>query len=152
MKRETSTQTRRDSLAERRWFLVNAHGRVVGRVATTIARILRGKNNPAFSPHLDCGDFVVVINARHVQFSGRKWQDKMYYRHTGFPGGIRATSAEKLHVKQPEAVLRKAVVGMLPKTRLGRVLATKLKIYPDDTHPHGAQQPRAVEEESRYGG
>jgi len=141
MKKETVTLPRETLLAARRWYLVDAQGKTVGRLASTIAGALRGKNNPTFSPHLDSGDFVVVINARQVRFSGKKLQEKIYYRHTGYPGGIRHTSAEHLLASQPEAVLAKAVAGMLPKTPLGSRLATKLKIYPGPDHPHTAQQP-----------
>ncbi|MBI3301522.1 MAG: 50S ribosomal protein L13 [Deltaproteobacteria bacterium] len=143
MKRETTTLPHKTALAARRWYLVDARGKTVGRLASAIAGVLRGKNNPAFSPHIDSGNFVVVINARQVRFSGNKLQDKIYYRHTEYPGGIRTTSAEQLLASRPEEVLRKAVTGMLPKTPLGRHLAGKVKIYPDANHPHAAQQPVA---------
>jgi large subunit ribosomal protein L13 len=143
MKRETTTLPRKTALAARRWYLVDAQGKTVGRLASAIAGLLRGKNNPAFSSHLDSGDFVVVINARHVRFSGKKLRDKIYYRHTEYPGGIRETSAGQLLVSHPEEILRKAVAGMLPKTPLGRHLAGKVKIYPNADHPHAAQQPIA---------
>jgi large subunit ribosomal protein L13 len=122
---------------------VDAQNKTVGRLASTIAGILRGKNNPAFSPHLDCGDFVVVINAQQIRFSGNKLRDKIYYRHTEYPGGIRMTSAEQLLATRPEEVLRKAITNMLPKTPLGRQLAGKVKIYSAADHPHAAQQPVA---------
>lgn len=141
MKKETVTLSGPALLAARRWHLVDAQGKTVGRLASAIANVLRGKHNPAFSPHLDAGDFVVVINAREVRFSGDKLKQKVYYRHTGYPGGIRSTSAEHLLAEQPEKVLKKAVAGMLPKTPLGRSQATKLKIYPGPEHPHAAQQP-----------
>ena len=141
MKKETVTLSGPALLAARRWHLVDAQGKTVGRLASAIAHVLRGKHNPAFSPHLDAGDFVVVINAREVRFSGDKLKQKVYYRHTGYPGGIRSTSAEHLLAEQPEKVLAKAVAGMLPKTSLGRSQATKLKIYPGPEHPHAAQQP-----------
>jgi len=144
MKKETKTISRGTLLDARRWHIVDATDKTVGRLASVIASALRGKNNPAFSPHLDCGDFVVVINARHVRFSGNKLQDKIYYRHTEYPGGIRSTSAEQMLASKPEEVLRLAVEGMLPKNRLGRSMATKLKIYAGSEHPHRAQQPTTL--------
>ena len=141
MKKETETISHKNHLDARRWFLIDAKGRTVGRLASTIAGLVRGKHNPAFSPHLDCGDFVVVINARHIAFSGNKMQKKVYYRHTEYPGGIRSNSAENLLAKHPEDVLKKAVEGMLPKTPLGRHLSGKVKIYADAEHPHISQQP-----------
>ena len=139
MKKETPTLSRDRALAARRWHLVDAKGRVVGRLASELADTLRGKRNPAFSPHLDTGDFVVVVNARHVRFTGNKLRQKQYYRHTGYPGGIRSRSAEELMASKPEDVIKKAVAGMLPKNALGRSLAHKLKVYPDAEHPHAAQ-------------
>jgi large subunit ribosomal protein L13 len=144
MKKETKTISRGTLLDARRWHIVDATDKTVGRLASVIASTLRGKNNPVFSPHLDCGDFVVVINARHVRFSGNKLQDKIYYRHTEYPGGIRSTSAGQMLASKPEEVLRLAVEGMLPKNRLGRSMATKLKIYADSEHPHRAQQPTTL--------
>jgi large subunit ribosomal protein L13 len=141
MKKETQTLSRQTHLDARRWHLIDAKGKTVGRLASAIANLLRGKNNPAFSPHLDCGDFVVVVNARHLAFSGKKLRDKTYYRHTEYPGGIRAVSAEQLLATHPEEVLKKAISGMLPKTPLGRQLSGKVKIYRDTEHPHVAQQP-----------
>ena len=143
MKKETQTLSQQTHLDARRWYLVDAKGKTVGRLASAIASLLRGKNNPAFSPHLDCGDFVVVVNARHLAFSGKKLRDKTYYRHTEYPGGIRAVSAEQLLATRPEEILKKAISGMLPKTPLGRQLAGKVKIYRDTEHPHVAQQPAA---------
>jgi large subunit ribosomal protein L13 len=144
MKKETKTISKGTLLGARRWHIVDATDKTVGRLASVIASTLRGKNNPAFSPHLDCGDFVVVINARHVRFSGNKLQDKIYYRHTEYPGGIRSTSAEQMLASKPEEVLRLAVEGMLPKNRLGRSMATKLKVYAGSEHPHRAQQPTTL--------
>ncbi len=141
MKKETSTRPRRAALAARRWYLVDAEGQRVGRLASAIVQVLRGKNNPAFSPHIDNGDFVIVINTDQVRFSGNKWQQKVYYRHTGYPGGIRQISAEEMLAKHPEAIVKKAIIGMLPKNAHGRALATKLKIYAGPDHPHAAQQP-----------
>lgn len=144
MKKETKTTSRGTLLDARRWYIVDATDKTVGRLASVIASALRGKNNPAFSPNLDCGDFVVVINARDVRFSGNKLQDKIYYRHTGYPGGIRSRSAGQMLASKPEEILRLAVEGMLPKNRLGRSMATKLKVYAGPEHPHRAQQPTAL--------
>jgi large subunit ribosomal protein L13 len=142
MKKETQTLSRKVHLDARRWHIVDAKGKTVGRLASAIANLLRGKNNPSFSPHMDCGDFVVVVNARYLVFSGKKLRNKIYYRHTEYPGGIRAVSAEQLVLKRPEELLKKAISGMLPKTPLGRQLAGKVKIYGDAGHPHIAQQPK----------
>ncbi len=139
MKKETQTLPQEQALPARPWYLVDAKDQVVGRLASNIASALRGKGNPAFSPHTDTGDFIVVINARHVRLTGKKRQDKQYYRHTGYPGGIRQRSAEQLLKSSPEYILKKAVAGMLPKNALGRKLVKKLKIYPDVSHPHAAQ-------------
>jgi large subunit ribosomal protein L13 len=136
--------TRETALAERRWFIVDAEGRVVGRLATQIANVLRGKHKPSFTPHVDSGDFVVVLNAAKVKLSGRKLEDKLYIHHTGWPGGIKRTTAGRVMQERPERVLRSAVTGMLPKNRLGRKLATKLKIYRGTEHPHAAQQPEQL--------
>ena len=143
MKKETQTLPQEQALPARPWYLVDAKDQVVGRLASNIASALRGKGNPAFSPHTDTGDFIVVINARHVRLTGKKLQDKQYYRHTGYPGGIRQRSAEQLLKSSPEYILKKAVAGMLPKNALGRKLVKKLKIYPDASHPHAAQMPIA---------
>ena len=144
MKKDTYMATREDALAARRWFMVDAEARVVGRVATQVANILRGKHKATFTPHVDCGDFVVVVNAAKVRLTGAKLNDKIYHRHTGWPGGVRRTSASRLLEERPERVLRSAIVGMLPKNRLGRRLATKLKIYRGADHPHAAQKPEAL--------
>ncbi len=130
---------------ERRWILVDAEGKVLGRMAAEIAAILRGKTKPIFTPHMDAGDFVVVINADKVALTGRKWSQKVYYHHSGYPGGIKSITAEKLRQKRPEEIIRKAVWGMLPKNRLGRKLIRKLKVYAGPDHPHGAQQPEPLE-------
>jgi len=142
MKKETTTFSRQSYLETRRWHLVDAKGKTVGRLASAVATLLRGKNNPAFSPHMDCGDFVVVVNAQHLILSGKKLRDKIYYRHTEYPGGIRSISAEQLLAKRPEEILKKAISGMLPKTPLGRQLFGKVKIYKGAEHPHAAQQPK----------
>ncbi len=126
---------------ERAWHLIDADGKVLGRLATEIADILRGKNKPIYTPHVDTGDFVVVVNARNIKLTGNKWAAKMYHHHTGYPGGIKSVPAEKLHAKKPEELIRLAVKGMLPKNRLGRKMFKKLKVYAGGDHPHEAQQP-----------
>jgi large subunit ribosomal protein L13 len=123
------------------WYLVNAEGKILGRLATELAKILRGKNKPSFTPHVDTGDFVVVVNAEKVVLTGNKMKDKTYYHHTGHPGGIKEIKAEKLLAKKPTEMLRIAVKGMLPKTSLGRQMLRKLKIYTGPDHPHEAQKP-----------
>lgn len=126
---------------EHQWYLVDAEGKVLGRLATELAKILRGKNKPIYTPHVDTGDFVIVVNAGKVALTGKKMKDKTYYRHTGYPGGIREMSAEKLLTKKPTEMIRIAVKGMLPKTSLGRQMIQKLKIYAGSKHPHEAQKP-----------
>jgi large subunit ribosomal protein L13 len=126
---------------DRRWFLVDAQGQVLGRLASRIASLLRGKVRPQFTPHLDTGDFVVVVNAGQVRLTGRKLDHKFYYRHSGYLGGLKTTTARQLLQRKPEEVLRQAVRGMLPKNSLGRHLLKKLKIYAGGEHPHQAQQP-----------
>ncbi len=130
---------------ERKWILVDAEGQVLGRLASQIAVRLRGKHLPNFTPHVDTGDFVVVINAEKVRLTGRKWDQKMYYRHSGYMGGLKATTAKKLNQEHPERLIQYAVKGMLPKNRLGRKLMKKLKVYKGPDHPHEAQQPEKVE-------
>ncbi|GIW40138.1 MAG: 50S ribosomal protein L13 [Candidatus Binatia bacterium] len=144
-KHSTPMLSAEEALRERRWYLVDAQGKTVGRLATGIARILRGKHNPSFTPHVDCGDFVVVINAAGLRFTGRKAEQKLYRRHSGYPGGLRAVTAGRLLQVRPERVLRDAVEGMLPKNRLGRRLTSKLKVYPGPRHPHEAQKPIVLE-------
>jgi large subunit ribosomal protein L13 len=129
---------------ERRWFVVDAEGQVLGRVATEIARILRGKHKPIFTPFLDCGDHVVVVNAEKIVLTGEKWNDKMYYRHTGYPGGLKEVRARRLLREHPTRLLEKAVRGMLPKTSLGRQMGSKLRVYAGPEHPHEAQQPQPL--------
>ena len=126
-----------------KWHLVDADGRTLGRLATRVAILLRGKNKPIFAPHQDTGDFVVVINAKKVSLTGKKWKEKIYVHHSGYPGGLKEASAEKIREKKPERLITMAVQGMLPKTKLGKKLIKKLKVYPGDTHPHEAQQPEA---------
>jgi large subunit ribosomal protein L13 len=130
---------------QRKWLLVDASGKTLGRLASEIAKVLKGKHKPTYSPHLDGGDYVVVINADKIAVTGRKMDQKMYYRHTGYPGGIRETNLRGLLARHPTQALKFAVRGMLPKNRLGRRMIKKLKIYAGSEHPHQAQQPEAVE-------
>ena len=129
---------------EQNWYVVDAKGKVLGRLASQISMILRGKHKPIFTPHMDTGDFVIVVNAEKVKLNGKKLKDKKYYSHTGYPGGIKETTVEKLLAEKPERVLIGAVRGMLPKTRLGRQLIKKLKIYAGPDHPHTAQNPKVL--------
>lgn len=128
----------------RDWFVVDATDMVLGRLATQVAMRLRGKHKPIFTPHMDTGDFIVVVNAEKVKLTGRKWEQKTYYRHSGYPGGITATGAKRMAQLKPEDLLRIAVRGMLPKNRLGRQLIKKLKVYAGPEHPHQAQQPQPL--------
>ena len=123
------------------WYVVDASGKTLGRLATEIARRLRGKHKTSYTPHVDTGDYIVVINAEEITVTGKKSQDKKYYRHTGFPGGIRETNFEKLIAHKPETVLEKAVKGMLPHNTLGRKQGMKLFVYAGNEHPHAAQKP-----------
>jgi large subunit ribosomal protein L13 len=139
--RTTQSLSSEEARAARRWFLADADGQVLGRLASRVAAVLRGKTNPRFAPHVDAGDFVVVVNAAKVRLTGTKLQHKEYIRHTGYPGGVRRARAEEVLAKHPTRLLREAVEGMLPKNRLGRRLATKLKVYAGPDHPHRAQRP-----------
>ncbi|HEX8735984.1 MAG TPA: 50S ribosomal protein L13 [Pyrinomonadaceae bacterium] len=133
-------------LAEnRKWFVVDAKGKTVGRLATEVARILSGKNNPQWTPFMDMGDHVIVINARHAIFTGGKTEQKMYRHHTLYPGGLREISVKDQLAKHPERVLESAIKGMLPKTKLGKAMAKKLKVYADADHSHTAQKPETLE-------
>ena len=127
------------------WHLVDARGKVLGRLASEIARRLRGKHKPEYTPHMDTGDYVIVINAKDVQVTGNKAKNKTYYRHTGYPGGIKSITFDKLIRSKPERVIEKAVKGMLPRGPLGRDLFRKLRVYADDKHRHAAQQPKLLE-------
>lgn len=129
---------------QRKWIVLDAEGQVLGRLATQIAIHLRGKHLPTFTPHVDNGDFVVVINADKIRLTGRKWEQKTYHRHTGYIGGLKSTVARKLHQDKPEKIIELAVRGMLPKNSLGRKLLGKLKVYPGSSHPHDAQQPQTM--------
>ena len=136
---------------ERRWYVVDAEGKTLGRLATRIADTLRGKGKPEYTPHVDTGDFVVVVNAEKVAVTGKKLDEKMYYRHSGYPGGLRKRTLREELERRPTEVLRKAVRGMLPRTRLGRAQLTKLKIYVGPDHPHDAQAPKALPLENGNG-
>ncbi len=139
------TYSAKESDIKRDWYLVNAEGRVLGRLASEIARRLRGKHKAIYTPHVDTGDFVVVVNAEKVSLTGKKLTDKIYYHHTGYPGGIKSVTAGKMLKEKPERLLYIAVKGMLPKNSLGRKMLKKLKIYKGEKHPHSAQDPRALE-------
>jgi len=130
---------------ERKWYVIDAAGKTLGRLASEIARVLRGKNKPQYTPHVDVGDFVVVVNAERVVVTGKKAEQKVYRRHSGYPGGLRTTSYEQMIERRPEEILRKAVYGMMPKTRLARQQKRKLKIYAGPEHPHAAQNPQRIE-------
>jgi large subunit ribosomal protein L13 len=136
----------------RDWFVVDASGLVLGRLASKVARVLSGKHRPGYIPYLDTGDFVVVTNAEKVRFTGNKLDEKVYRRHTGYPGGLRSVQAKDLQAKYPERLIESAVRGMLPKTKLGRKQIKKLKVYRGPKHPHEAQQPRPLEVSAARGG
>ena len=135
------TYTAREGDIQRRWLLVDAEGKTLGRLATQVAMALRGKHKPIYTPHMDTGDFVIVVNADKVRLTGTKPEKKMYFRHTMYPGGVRWTRLTELLAKHPERVIEKAVKGMVPRNRLGRAMVKKLKVYAGPQHPHIAQQP-----------
>jgi len=130
---------------QRDWYVVDAEGKTLGRLATQLADLLRGKRKPEYTPHCDTGDFVVVVNAEKVAVTGRKREQKRYWRHSGYPGGIRSRTLQEMLDRRPEEVIRKAVKGMLPRNRLGRQQLRKLKVYAGGEHPHAAQQPKELE-------
>ena len=130
---------------EQKWYLVDAHGKILGRLASKVAQILRGKHKPAFSPHLDLGDHIIIINAKKIRVTGRKAQQKFYYRHTGYPGGLRSKSLSVLLKDKPEWILEHAIKGMLPHNKLGRQIFKKLRVYAGDQHPHQAQKPEILD-------
>lgn len=130
---------------ERKWYVVDAEGKTLGRVASQVATVLRGKNKPTFTPHVDCGDYVIVINAEKVEVTGKKRKEKVYKHHTGYPGGLRETTFDKLIEKKPEEIIRHAVKGMMPKGKLGRQMYKKLKVYAGPEHGHAAQKPEKLE-------
>ena len=139
-----STEVAKEQDIKRDWFVVDLEDVVLGRAATEIARVLRGKHKAIYTPSVDTGDFVIVLNADKIKLTGNKLADKKYYHHTGFPGGIREINAEKLLVKKPEMLVQTAVKGMLPKSKLGRKMFRKLKVYAGGDHPHAAQQPKEL--------
>ena len=143
MKKYTSSAKKSDN--PQKWYLVDANGAVLGRLASQVAHRLRGKHNPMFTPHVDTGDWVIVINAEKIVLTGRKMDQKMYYRHSGYIGNLKQMTAKELLEKKPEELVRSAVKGMLPKNRLGRRLFKKLKVYTGDAHPHEAQQPEIIQ-------
>jgi len=130
---------------EQKWLLVDANGQVLGRLASQVATILRGKHKPIFSPHMDVGDHVVIINADKIRVTGKKASTKRYYRHTGYPGGLRSDSFEQLMQKAPEQILKKAIWGMMPHNKLGKKMVKKLRVYAGEAHPHEAQKPEKIE-------
>ncbi len=130
---------------ERNWFIIDAEGKSLGRVATEAAHLLRGKHKPTFTPHVDCGDFVIILNATKVKLTGNKLKDKIYYNHSGFPGGLRERTAEVMIEKYPEEMMERAIKGMLPHNRLGRAMGKKLFVYKDENHKHMAQKPEVRE-------
>lgn len=143
--RTSTTYMAKANEVERKWYIIDAEGQTLGRIASEVASILRGKHKPQFTPHVDTGDFVIVINADKVRLSGNKLQDKKYYRHSMHPGGLKVTPAGEMLKNKPERMFELAVFGMLPKTRLGESMKTKLKVYAGSEHPHAAQQPVAWE-------
>jgi large subunit ribosomal protein L13 len=130
---------------KREWYVVDAQGKTLGRLASEIAKILRGKHKPIYMPHLDCGDYVIVVNAEKVRVTGKKLDQKFYYRHSGYPGGLKSINLRDQLQKHPTRVLEAAIRGMLPKNRLGRAMIKKLKVYAGSSHPHQAQQPKVLE-------
>ena len=130
---------------ERKWYVVDADGKTLGRLATEVAAVLRGKHKPTFTPHMDCGDYVIVVNAEKVEVTGKKRKEKIYKRHTGYPGGLRETTFEKLQAKKPEEIIRHAIKGMMPNGKLGRQMYKKLKVYAGPEHNHQAQKPEVLE-------
>ena len=139
------TQSVNKERASHDWYLVDADSKTLGRLSTQIANRLRGKHKPEFTPHVDTGDYIVVINADKIRVTGKKETDKIYYHHTGFPGGIKSISLGKMREKSPEKILENAVKGMMPKNKLGRAMLLKLKVYAGASHPHDAQQPTPLE-------
>ncbi len=134
---------------ERKWYVVDATDQTLGRMASQLATVLRGKHKPIFTPHVDCGDFVIVINAEKIHVTGNRLDDKKYYRHSGYPGGLREMTLRQMLARTPERVITEAVRRMLPKSNLGRLMLKKLKVYAGPEHPHEAQQPEVLELESR---
>lgn len=144
MKQEKMTKFIKTEDADKKWYLVDAKDQVLGRLASKIATIIRGKNKPIFTPNTDTGDYVIVINADKIKVTGRREQLKQYISHSGYPGGQKITSLDKMRAKKPEFIIHQAVKGMLPKNRLGRKLITNLKVYAGENHPHAAQKPETL--------
>tara|TARA_B110000967_G_scaffold200723_1_gene236940 strand:- start:517 stop:945 length:429 start_codon:yes stop_codon:yes gene_type:complete len=139
------TVSARKETVTRQWYVVDAAGKTLGRLCTEIANRLRGKHKPEFTPHVDAGDYIVVVNAEKIVVTGNKTTDKLYQHHTGYPGGIKSISFDKLLLKSPEMIIEKAVKGMMPKNKLSRAMLSKLKVYAGNDHPHSAQQPTLLE-------
>jgi large subunit ribosomal protein L13 len=144
MEKHMNTWTVRPGDIERKWYIVDANDLILGRLATRIATVLRGKHRPQYTPHADCGDHVIVVNAEKIRVTGRKEHDKVYYRHSGYAGGLKSITLEKQREKHPERIIEAAVKGMMPKGPLGRSMLKKLKVYAGEDHPHTAQQPEAM--------
>ena len=144
MKQEKITRFIKPEEADRKWYVVDAKDQVLGRLASQIAKVIRGKNKPVFTPNMDAGDFVIVINADKVKLTGKRESEKSYFRHSGYPGGVTIKSVAQVRESKPEFMIQNAVKGMLPKTRLGRKLVKKLKVYAGENHPHSAQQPEEL--------
>ena len=144
--RAMTTYTAKPGEIQRDWYVVDAEGKTLGRLATEVADTLRGKRKPAYTPHVDTGDFVIVINAAKIRLTGKKWTDKMYSHHTGYPGGLKRLTAEKQHAKDPTFIVREAVWGMIPKTKLGKAQIKKLKVYAGAEHPDQAQRPEPLKQ------
>ncbi len=141
----SKTYSAKEEDIERKWYLIDARGKNLGRLSTGIARILRGKDKVTFTPHVDCGDFVVVINAKEIEVTGKKMEDKLYYRHSGYVGSLKAKNLEEMLQKNPEFILKHSVKGMLPHNILGRKQLKKLKVYGGEEHPHKSQKPEKIE-------
>lgn len=140
-----STYMAKSEEIERKWYVLDATDQVLGRLATRVAEVLRGKDKPIFTPHVDTGDYVIVINAEKIKLTGKKWEQKKYYHHSGYPGGIKEIPYNKLVQKKPEFIIEKAVKGMIPHNKLGSSIIKKLKVYAGQEHPHQAQQPEVME-------
>ena len=140
-----STYMAKNETVERKWYVVDAAGKTLGRLASEIAQYIRGKHKPTFTPHVDMGDYVIVVNAEKVKLTGKKWDDKKHYSHTNHPGGINEISYRELRAKDPEFIIEKSVKGMLPHNKLGKKMVKKLKVYSGPNHPHQAQQPEKLE-------
>jgi large subunit ribosomal protein L13 len=140
----TKTYLEKPAEVERKWYLINAEGKTLGRLAARVAGVLRGKHKPTFTPHVDTGDHVVIINAEKIRLTGNKMQSKTYSTHSGYPGGLKTLTAQHIHTRHPTKLLTRAIHGMLPKTPLGKHMAKKLRVYAGDAHPHQAQQPQTL--------